>query len=383
MKELWWLSRRTLSAALRKKSGWIMLFILPVAGVLVSLLIYGGGSSSILRVGIVNQDGDSPITQNTMNFILNMNNAEVTVANTEETLKDQIASGSLDTGIVLESGFAEHVQSGHPEGLTVLSVKGAQVTAYLKSLLQNYIVNVASIGAATQQNPALFDQIYKEYNENHFKLDAAVVQDTSKAKNMTYQSMGFLIAFMMFSACNLTHLILKEKENRTYLRLLTSPVSAKMYVLSNVLVNIVLLMTQIALTLVVLKVVLGIDSGIPTAELVATLFLYGLTAIGLSLVIVAFAKNSSMSGALQNLIITPTCLLAGCYFPVDIMPDSVRKIATFLPQHWLLETVNDLQTGTPFGHLYLNLLIMAAFAAAFSLIAVYRFSRNNDTRTFV
>ncbi|ANS74757.1 ABC transporter permease [Paenibacillus yonginensis] len=383
MKDLWWLSRRTLSAALRKKSGWIMLFILPVAGVLISMLIYGGGTSSVLRVGLVNQDGDNPITQNTMAFILNMNQAQVTIATDEESLKKRIASGSLDTGIVLESGFAEHVRSGQPEGLTLLSVKGAQVTAYLKALLHNYIANIASIGAAAEQNPALFDQIYKEYNESHFKLDASLVQDTSKAKNMTYQSMGFLIAFMMFSACNLTHLILKEKENRTYLRLLTSPISAKTYVLSNVLVNIVLLMVQMALTLVVLKAVLGIDSGVPTIELVVALFLYGLAAIGLSLVIVAFAKNSSMSGAMQNLIITPSCLLAGCYFPMDIMPDSIRKIATFLPQHWLLETVNDLQKGTPFGHLYLNLLILVAFAAAFGLIAVYRFSRNNDTRTFV
>jgi ABC-2 type transport system permease protein len=86
---------------------------------------------------------------------------------------------------------------------------------------------------------------------------------------------------------------------------------------------------------------------------------------------------------LQNLIITPTCLLSGCYFPVDIMPDSVRKISNFLPQHWLLDTVDKLQHGTAFGSLTLNLAILLAFAVAFALVAIYRFGRNNDTRLFV
>ncbi|WP_138495875.1 ABC transporter permease [Paenibacillus pinistramenti] len=382
MKDILWLARRTLIATFRKKSSWIMFILLPVAGILVSMMIYGGGTGGTLRVGIVNEDGDSRITKDTLSFIQGMEQAEVTVLD-EESMKQKIAASELDTGVILEKGFADSVRSGHPEGLTLVSLKGAQVTAYLKSMLNNYVDNIAAIGLSAGADQTVFDKIYNGYSQKSFGMDASVVEDTSKAKNMTYQSLGFLIAFMMFSACNLTELIIKEKENRTFLRILTSPISARNYVLSNVMVNILLVMLQIALTLFMLKQVFGINSGIPAGELVLALMLYGLAAISLSLVIVAFAKNSGMAGALQNLIITPTCLLAGCYFPVDIMPDSVRKIAAFLPQHWLLQTVDDLQNGTAFGQLYLNLFILLAFAAAFAFIAIYRFSRNNDTRTFV
>jgi ABC-2 type transport system permease protein len=69
--------------------------------------------------------------------------------------------------------------------------------------------------------------------------------------------------------------------------------------------------------------------------------------------------------------------------PSSIMPDSLRKIANFLPQHWLLDTIDQLQNGHSFGSLYLNIGILAAFTAAFALIAIYRFGRNNDTRLFV
>jgi ABC-2 type transport system permease protein len=99
--------------------------------------------------------------------------------------------------------------------------------------------------------------------------------------------------------------------------------------------------------------------------------------------IVAFSKNTTGAGAMQNLIITPTCLLAGCFFPAEIMPATIRKIAEFLPQHWLLDALTRLQAGEAFGSLYLNMLILLAFALAFFLLAVYKFGKNNDTRMFV
>lgn len=86
---------------------------------------------------------------------------------------------------------------------------------------------------------------------------------------------------------------------------------------------------------------------------------------------------------MQNLVIVPTCLLAGCYFPYDIMPKAVQKVADFLPQRWLLDTIAKLQQGIPFSELYLNILILFAFAIAFFLIAIYKFGRNNDARNFV
>lgn len=86
---------------------------------------------------------------------------------------------------------------------------------------------------------------------------------------------------------------------------------------------------------------------------------------------------------MQNLIITPSCLLAGCFFPMEIMPDTVRKISSFLPQHWLLDMINKLQEGQTLGSLYVNMAILLAFAVVFALIAIFRFGRNNDVRQFV
>ena len=43
-------------------------------------------------------------------------------------------------------------------------------------------------------------------------MKTETLEDTSKNKDMTNQTMGYLIMFMLFSAVNLSGFILKEKE---------------------------------------------------------------------------------------------------------------------------------------------------------------------------
>ncbi|WP_374019710.1 ABC transporter permease [Paenibacillus thiaminolyticus] len=382
MSEVIWLIRKTMTETFRNKKNWLVYFGLPVVGVLVSMMLYANNSSGTLRVGMLNLDGNHAITQDAIRFLEGLNQMKVTIMD-EAAMKRDIAAGKLDSGIVFGEGFAASVRAGQPDHLDIISVKGAQVTAYVKAMLQNYVGNAAAIGRSAGGDDARFDKIYDAYSQQRFKVTAETVEDTSNLKSMTYQSIGFLVAFMMYSAVNMSEMILKEKEKRTFLRLLSAPVSARTYVLSNVAVNVVIMLLQILVTLIVMKNILHIDSGIPYGTMIAALFLFALTAISLSLLIVAFSKSSTGAGALQNLIITPSCLLAGCFFPMDIMPDTMRKISNFMPQHWLLDMINKLQQGVTLGSLSLNIAILIAFAVVFALIAIFRFGRNNDIRQFV
>ncbi|WP_438646525.1 ABC transporter permease, partial [Rhodobium orientis] len=67
---------------------------------------------------------------------------------------------------------------------------------------------------------------------------------------MTERTVGFLLMAMLFSAGSLTELLVKEKENRTYFRLLTTPITARQYVMSNVAVSMSVITCQTFLTLI-------------------------------------------------------------------------------------------------------------------------------------
>ncbi|RCX22768.1 ABC-2 type transport system permease protein [Fontibacillus phaseoli] len=381
-KNIWWLVLSSLRKEFRKRGNILIYFGLPLAGVLISTFIYANAGQSVLRVGVVNGDGAETVAAETVRFISEM--GQVKAENvTEEELATLLAAGKLDSGVVLEEGYSQSVLAGQPDHIVISSIKGAEVTAYLKALLYNYIDNMTALGRAAEGDPARYQELFEEYRNTVFKLQAETVNDKSVTKDMTYQSLGFLILFMMMSSVNLTELILKHREDRTFYRIISSPVSSRAYVISNIIVNMIVMLLQIIVTLFFLRYVFKLDPGIPITALAGLLGLFALASVGISLVIVAFSKNRGVSDSLQNLIVTPTCLLAGCFFPVEIMPVAVRRIADFMPQRWVLLAVEELQDGSGFGGIWLNLSTLFVFAIVFFLIAAYKFGHNNDTRKFI
>ncbi|OFC78451.1 ABC transporter permease [Bacillus thuringiensis] len=381
MKDILWLIQKTLSVLLKNKKSLLIIISLPIIGTLISFSIYGNAGQGTLNIGIVNKENE-PIANDTIKFLEGLNHVNVSKVK-ESEVEDKLTSKKLDGVITLASGFSKSVREGKPEHIEISSIKGDQVTGFIKSYLYNYIDNIAAISKVAGTDQSTFDNMYAGYQKSSFKMKTETLEDTSKNKDMTNQTMGYLIMFMLFSAANLSGHILKEKENRTYFRLLSTPIDRKKFILSNVGVNMIILTVQILITILFLTNVFHTNINMPFIVMMGVLMLFALIAIGISLVLVAFSKNSASANAMQNMVIVPTCLLAGCYFPYDIMPSAVQKVANFLPQRWLLDTISKLQQGIPFSELYLNILILFAFAIAFFLIAIYKFGRNNDARNFV
>ncbi|NWL86867.1 MULTISPECIES: ABC transporter permease [unclassified Paenibacillus] len=381
LKDISWLVITLLRTTFRKRSNLILYLGLPLAGILFSLLIYSGNGQGGLHVGVVNEDG-AEIAANTISFLQGLDQVEVKNV-TEAEMQKQLAAGKLDSGLILQKGYSDSVLAGEPAHITIQSLKGAQVTAYMKAMLYIYIDNFAAVGQISGGDPSRYQQLYEDYQSQGFHLTANTLNDKSATVAMSSQSIGFLIMFMMMSAINLSELILKGREDRTYFRIMSSPITPRTYVISNIIVNFIVMLIQIGFTVMCIRYVFKFETGIPLYQLVGLLALFALISVGISLSIVAFSKSSGMSGALQNLIVTPSCLLAGCFFPIDIMPAFLRRIADFLPQHWVLQTISQLQEGGSFTSIGFNLLVLGGFIVVFFLLASYKFKRMNDIRNFV
>ncbi|WHY66467.1 ABC transporter permease [Neobacillus sp. SuZ13] len=381
MKDILWLIQNTLRVTFRKKKNIIMYLCMPLIGILIALLVYGGDQKAILHVGVVNEDKHE-ITTDTIDFLKGLDNVEISTISTGQ-VQDKISSGKLDSVITFEKGYADSVLAGKPDYIELTSIKGAAITAYVKSYLHQYIDNIATISYVAGGNQQTFEQMYSDFQQRNYKLTTHSLEDASKNKNMTNQTIGFLIMIMLMSAGNMAEIILLEKEGRTYFRLLSTPINARKYIFSNIVVNMIVMTIQVFITLTIMKGIFHIGMNMSFWSAAFVMLLFSLISVGISLVIVSFSNNRSAAAALQNLIITPTVMLSGCFWPVEVMPKSLQKIADFLPQRWTLDTLTKLQEGNAMSSLYLNVIILFAFAAAFFLIAIYRFSRNHTTQNFV
>ena len=382
MRDTLWLIRKTFISTFKNYLNLFVYFVFPVMGILLATLVQGGTGETELRIGIVNHDGGQTITKSVIDSVGRQDSMIVSEIE-ENEIKELIAAGDLDAAIILPAGFAQSLIVGKPAKIKIVSIKGTQVTGHVKASLDQHINNMALIGKVAKGDKAKFDALYEGFQTTDFRLSAEKVEDQSVNYNKNNQSVGYLLVLMLVSASNLSGILIKERENRTYYRLLSSPINPRTYVLSNIIVNLTMMMLQIAMTLLIMINIFRFDPGISYWSMFLILVLFALVAIGLSLVVVAFSSSSSAASGMQNMILIPSSLLSGCMFPLELMPATMQQLAHFLPQYWLLDTFSNLQQGISMGQLSLNLIILIAFSVALSLIAVYKFGRNNDTRSYI
>ncbi|MCD7035631.1 ABC transporter permease [Metabacillus sp. GX 13764] len=381
MTSILWLIRGALKTHLANKKGMWIFLGLPVIGILLSVLAHSSNSEDRVKAAVINEDGQyaANLTADRVKSLKNVNIIQVK----KSDLNSRIADGTIDAAVILKKGFSKSVAEGKPAGIEIFSVKGKQATALLTGPIYEYVDVLTSFAKASPQDESGLKKMVKSYQQSSLKLVTGKISSLESSDMTAAGSIGYLIMIMLISAGSLSEFILKEKESRTYFRLLTAPIDSKSYVLANIAVNMIFMVAQIVITLFFLTNVFHIRLGLPVSEMFLILFLFSFISVGLSLIFAAFAKSSHAASALQNLIITPTCLIGGCFFPIKIMPEMLQKAADFLPQKWVLTTISQLQQGSPLGSLGLNFLILLAFAAAFFLIAVYGFSRENKGGSFV
>jgi ABC-2 type transport system permease protein len=359
----------------------IIFFLLPVCAIAFSFLIYSHTGTNLTKIAVIDYD-HSFLSKGLIQSLHNNDQFKITPVN-KKGLTNRIASGELDCAIVIPAGFGDSIYCQQMKKVDLISVKGETVTAWIKNDLNIQLQNLRDIGVAAGNNQAVFNQIYNRYQQTQRLSKVVRVDDQSAYKRMTTQSIGFLIILMMVGVGNTIELILREKRSRTFYRICAAPVNARTYLLANVLANLFIVIIQVLLVLLVMTQIFGMASHVPFIQLFTILILFGLAVIALGLLIVAFSKDTSQASTLQNLIIMPTCMLAGCFWPSDIMPEAIQRIADILPQKWAIAAIQKLQEGAGFNQVLINAGFILGFALALFLVAVYRFNRNDKLKTFV
>lgn len=370
-----------LKATFRKKGNIIIYVFLPLLGVLLSLVLNSSSGSSELRVGYLSNDRG--VLSEEFEDMLSSNEGFAVSDVEEAEINDMLLEQMLDVVIVLPEGFTESVYSGDLKDIEIISLKGLETTAWAEQLLGSYTDVLAKMSAASDGDKVMFSKMYGLYKEGSVMMNVSLLEDKQVEKSMTVTSIGFLIMFMMLGTSFTSMIILKEKRSRTFYRICTAPVNSRQYILANAITSLLIVIIQIIIIQLVMKFVLRIDSGISDPALFVILLMFGLVAIGIGLIITAFSSSSYMAGSLTTLIMTPTCMLGGCFWEIDLMPEFMQKISLFMPQRWAIDAVEKLQKSGAGADIYLNLLVLAAFALALILIASYRFTKTDNLRKFM
>ncbi|RPJ46829.1 MAG: ABC transporter permease [Chloroflexi bacterium] len=87
------------------------------------------------------------------------------------------------------------------------------------------------------------------------------------------------------------------------------------------------------------------------------------------------ASTTRLRGSGLAAILIIAALLGGCMFPLDLMPSFLRTASYLVPHSWALNGYQNLMVrGQGLQEVFLQILVLLAFAALFFWIALRRFN---------
>lgn len=375
------LVKNTLKITFRKKGNFAIYLLLPIFAVLLSILIYSNVEQQSVSIGIV--DNDASRLSKDFAVELAGSGGYKTVEVAEEEAIGLLVGQKLEAVIIVPKGYEEGIYTNAPINMELVFLKGTGTAAWLEQYIDLHTQNLVALSVSADGNREAFDEMYKLYKDNTPKVGEVRLQDRMTEKSVTKTSMGFILMLLMFGASLTSHFMLNEKRDRTYYRICSSPVSSREYIAGNMLSSLAVITVQVIVVILFIKYVFRLETFVPVPLLFLTLILFGMVSIGFGLVITAYSGSSYMAGVLSSLIITPMCMLGGCFWPVSLMPEVMQKLAKLMPQWWALDALASIQSGAPVWSVSVNYAILAAFAAALILIAIYRLATEDDVRKFI
>lgn len=378
---------KDLRLRVRDRSAFIWGIIAPLGlAILFSLLLgdIAGGSSLDVSYVIADEDGGQIAT----GFVEALEQLDeegvfsIERVDGRDAAEELVSDGQMDAAIVIPEGFSDAVAGGASATIDVVgyvdSPIGSQVAAAvarqfagevngISVAVTTHFVTIGStpesgdpgpIVAAAQQVPA--------------PLMLETVGTTSKELSAaTFYAAAMAVFFLFFTVQFGVIGLIEEKERGTMPRLLAAPIPRGSILGGKVL-------TAFLLGVVSQAILVLATTWLPFMEAdwgnwlgVGILIVAGvLSAMGVMLLVAAFARTAETAGSIQAVIAFVLGMLGGAFFPVSQAGGVLALLSKLTPHSWFLRGLGDLNGGAGIvdilpetGYILLFAVVTAGLAA--------------------
>ncbi|QYK51501.1 MAG: ABC transporter permease [Anaerolineales bacterium] len=187
-------------------------------------------------------------------------------------------------------------------------------------------------------------------------------------------SPGNMVIFSMFFIVYGASSILLEREQGTLRRLLTMPVS-KLAILGGKLLGVFVAgVAQISLLVIVGQLAFNVPWGQSPAALAAMIVAFAFCITSMGMLLAALVRTYAQIDAMSMMLILPLAGLGGAMWPIEIVPDFMQKIATYLPTGWAMRGFQDIIiSGFGLAEVLPAVGVLVLFGIVFLALGVWRF----------
>lgn len=269
----------------------------------------------------------------------------------------------------------------HPDRSIDGQIVKAAIDAYANAMSsviigKNVILETSMLNDAGSESLSNMGELMEGMGDIFKSVKIDIDEDTLEGKKSVssadYYAAGMMTMFILFAAGHGGRMLLEEKDQLTYQRMVVAGVD-KFEVLAGKLVTVfIIALFQTSVMLVYSHLALKVQWGNFMA-VVLTNISSAFSVAGLGSFIGALtykAGNYKMANIFESAIIQVMALLGGSFFPLDIMPEFMQRL-TFLSLNGIaLKSYLKIITGSDAGDVISYILILITIGAVFAALSI-------------
>jgi ABC-2 type transport system permease protein len=165
-----------------------------------------------------------------------------------------------------------------------------------------------------------------------------------------------------------------ERQQGTLRRLLTTPTSKATFLLGAISGQVLAAIVQMTLLVTFGVFVFHLNWGREPLALAVLMVSFALAASALGTTLGTFVKTEGQASGLSIMLGMVMALMGGCWYPLELFPETVQNIVKVLPTTWAMQGLLDLVLrGGGLMDILPEAGVLLGFAGVFFVVGVMRF----------
>jgi ABC-2 type transport system permease protein len=187
-------------------------------------------------------------------------------------------------------------------------------------------------------------------------------------------SAGQIITWVFIPLIGLSATFAYERQKGTLRRLLTTPTSKGLFLAGTIIGQVLTALLQMILLVLFGIFVMKLNWAHAPLALAVVLISSALAAAALGTMLGTFVKTEGQANGLSIMIGMVMALMGGCWYPLELFPQTVQQVVKILPTTWAMEGLLDVVLrGQGLAAVLPEAAVLMGFALVFFVIGIMRF----------
>jgi len=345
-----------------------ILALVPIVAFGITVLISLPGNR-IITIGIIDED-QTPLSAAFVQMIDQSDSFRLrTAIGDVYEMLEAMRNQDISIGMRINAGFYENLdQAGSVE---LFQTHDIQTFVLVELYLNSSIDNLILLKMATADEAELTAELMR-----HIAAETVLITEleNERARGVfSATAFGFLMMFMLLVSVLSSKLIADDRFTLTIRRIFLAPVPKLSYVMAAFLSNFIFQLIQIVI-IIIISMAVGFVFSVPMYALAVLFVVFSVFAGFFGLWIGFVSKNVNQMIITSQMFILPGTLLSGTFFPFNIMPEWLQRVAYIFPQTWVTQAtyIFDGSFLTPYFAGMLGYYILLCGAVVMYLLWIFK-----------